>query len=174
MVEFDQYELKELMDEDMIEEIKQKLAPSFCADIILQTIRKRGFKATNAIVDDVIKKRENDSEYKLSEEELRAVKVTYVNEVVNETLNCLEYFSMNFTHKTADESVVFASLSPTFLEIVQLMYYEIANVNDERVHLYSNVIKLFNIWKDKTEEKNKRMVATGRSAFPLGTTTRSV
>lgn len=174
MEAFDQYELKELFDEDTVQEIREKLSSAHFADKILESIRKRGFRETNVIIDDIIKKREDDKGYILSKEEIKEVSVIYTNRVVNETLNRLEYFSMNFTHGTADESVVFASLSPTFLEIVQLLYYNIAINNNERAHYFSNVIKLFNIWKEQTEEKKKRIVATTRSVFPLGATTKSV
>lgn len=174
MKEFDQYELKDLFDEDTIEDIKNKLSSEDCADIILESIQKRGFKDTNIIIDEVLKKREQNKAYKLSKDEIKEIKVVYTNKVINETLNRLEFFSMNFTHGTADESVVFASLSPTFLEIVQLLYYNIAINNNERAHFFSNVIRLFNIWKDKTEEKNKRIVATSRSVFPFGETAKSI
>lgn len=174
MKEFDQYELKELLDEEATEAIKQKLTSEDCANVMLESIQKRGFKTNNTIIADVIQKRKTISGYKLSEEELKAVRVTFVNEVMNETLNCLEFFSMNFTHGTADESVVFASLSPTFLEMVQLLYYNIAINNNERVHYFTNVIKLFDIWKNQVEEKHRRIVATSRSGFPLGATTRGI
>lgn len=70
-------------------------------------------------------------------------------------LNNLEYFSMHFTHKTADESVVYQSLHVTFLEIVRLLYFDICfnNLTTSEKKLYTNVIELYNLWKNKAKEQ---------------------
>ena len=65
-------------------------------------------------------------------------------------LNNIEYFAMNFTHQTADESVVYQSLHSTYLSIMRILYFDIAQNNETgEEKLYTNAIDLFNIWRDK-------------------------
>lgn len=78
--------------------------------------------------------------------------------IVTETLNNLEFFAMHFTHGTADESVVYQSLHQTYLDIVYVLYYNIAVLNElENSKYYTNIIELYKIWKKRdAEEKRKR------------------
>lgn len=50
--------------------------------------------------------------------------------IITDTLNSLEYFAMNFVHEIADESVGFESLAPSYIKFVQLLYCEIAKLNE--------------------------------------------
>lgn len=79
------------------------------------------------------------------------------NEIQIETLNSLEFFAMNFTSEVADETMVFQSLHQTYLNIVQLLYYQIAirntNVKDK---YYTNIIALYHTWSARDlENENK-------------------
>ena len=89
----------------------------------------------------------------------------FMNNIVMETLNNLEFFSMNFNYNIADESVVYQSLHKTFLEVVYLLYYNIA-VNNEPgdKKLFTNIIELYNLWQKKSEEtKNEELNSLRRS-----------
>lgn len=80
----------------------------------------------------------------------------FMGNVVSELLNSMEYFAMNFIHGIADETVVYQSLSRTYIEIVQLLYYNIANNNViGKQLLFTNVTELYRKWYDRySEEKS--------------------
>ncbi len=85
----------------------------------------------------------------------------FINGVLSEALNNMEYFSMHFTHHTADESVVYQSLHITYIELVQMLYYNIAKNNEDAENkLYTNTIELFNIWIDRANEQKQREYAS--------------
>lgn len=91
--------------------------------------------------------------------------------MVRDLLNNLEYFSMNFTHGTADESVVYQSLHKIFIETVQVLYYDIAANNtgaEEKV--YTNTIELYNIWIKRAREQKDNEVAATREQVSKGNT----
>lgn len=65
-------------------------------------------------------------------------------------LNKLEFFSMNFKSKLADEEVLYQSLHQTYIAAVKILYVEIARMNAQpEDKYYTNIITLFNNWKDK-------------------------
>jgi len=73
-----------------------------------------------------------------------------VNSEVRTLLNDLEWFSMSCRYGLADEEMLYQSLQQTYISFVWLVYYYIAsgNINSED-KLYTNVIWLFNTWKDR-------------------------
>lgn len=83
--------------------------------------------------------------------------------VVSNTLNSLEYFSMNFITGVADDSVVFQSLHQTFIVLVQMLYYYIAmqNTNEKDIY-YTNIIGLYKRWVKKDYENEQAV----QSAIP--------
>lgn len=84
-------------------------------------------------------------------------------------LNDLEIFAMHFVHETADETVVYQPLHMSYLEIVRMLYYDIAyaNRNGARKY-YINTIILFNKWKKRSEEKKKKEISGIRSMAETG------
>lgn len=85
----------------------------------------------------------------------------FIREEVNGILNNMEYFAMNFSHGTADDSVIYQSLHQSYIEIVRMLYYNIAKVNTKsHEKYYTNVIDLYNKWIEKMsndEEKVRRL-----------------
>lgn len=84
----------------------------------------------------------------------------FMSSIVTDTLNNLEFFSMHFSHKTADESVVYQSLHQSYLTIVYVLYYNIAIQNcPGKSRYYTNIIELYKIWynrnKNQADEFNK-------------------
>lgn len=86
-------------------------------------------------------------------------------------LNNMEYFSMHFTHKVADESVVYQSLHVTFIEIVHLLYFDISSNNSRSSEkkFYTNTIELYNIWKKKAEKQAIQCAEGDRKNIKRGT-----
>lgn len=76
---------------------------------------------------------------------------------------------MNFTHKTADDSVIYQSLHSSYLSIVRALYYDISSNNKPGGDkLYTNAIELFDIWKDKYLEKKADEIRSKRQATSKG------
>lgn len=86
-----------------------------------------------------------------------------MSRVVNDLLNEMEYFSMNFTHKVADESVVYQSLHQTYMQAVEFLYYNISKNNrpDGR-QFYTNVVELYKIWYKKDKKMRDNVANGGR------------
>lgn len=84
-------------------------------------------------------------------------------------LNNLEIFAMHFVHETADETVVYQPLHMSYLEIVRMLYYDIAyaNRNGARKY-YINTIILFNKWKKRSEEKKQEEISGIRKLAETG------
>lgn len=90
--------------------------------------------------------------------EINKIIETYMNKVVSELLNNLEYFSMYFTHNTADDLVVFQSLHQSYIEIVETMYYNIAHQNEKpESRYYTNVTSLYLKWKKTQIEQQQKV-----------------
>jgi len=91
------------------------------------------------------------------------------SKAVNRILNDMEYFAMNFTHGTADESVVYQSLHQTYLAFVQMFYFNIAlNNMPNGKQFYTNVIALYKIWYEKSENKKSEIITQGRKSIERG------
>lgn len=86
-----------------------------------------------------------------------------------EILNNMEIFAMYFVHETADETVVYQPLHMSYLEIVRMLYYDIAyaNRNGARKY-YINTIILFNKWKERAENKKNKEIFNMRSMAETG------
>lgn len=71
---------------------------------------------------------------------------------------------MCFSHKTADESVVYQSLHQTYLRLVHDLYYNIAVLNVmDGSKFYTNIIELYKKWDERDrEEKNNKINAARR------------
>lgn len=80
---------------------------------------------------------------------------------LQDLLNNLEYFSMNFTSGIADKVTVYRALHQTYLGTVKNLYFPLACQNDQpEDKFYNNIIELYNEWnssdcKNKQEFKKK-------------------
>lgn len=72
-------------------------------------------------------------------------------------VNKLEYFSMNFMCGIADESIVYQSLHQSFFGVISFFYPKICSANSGtgKDKYYTNLINLYNLWKER-EEKYKK------------------
>ena len=72
-------------------------------------------------------------------------------------MNKLEWFSMNFQYKIADEAILYQSLHQTFLSTVWLLYPYICGVNREgQAKYFTNTIWLFNLWRNRLHKLQKK------------------
>lgn len=89
--------------------------------------------------------------------------------LLRDLLNNLEYFAMNFTHNTADETVIYQSLHKVYAETVHWLYYDISvNNNPGEAKLYTNVIELYNIWSAKAKKQKEDETAAARENISKG------
>lgn len=76
-------------------------------------------------------------------------------------LNNLEHMCMNIATKVADEKYIYNSLHQQFFKAINLLYLQISLINtDNKDKYYTNIICVFNIWKDKyikAEKKEKKL-----------------
>lgn len=80
----------------------------------------------------------------------------FLQEIID-TLNELEWFSMNCKYRIADEEILYQSLHQTFLSMVWMLYYFISRKNHSNPDkTYTNVIWLFCIWRDRLAEIKRR------------------
>lgn len=75
-------------------------------------------------------------------------------DTISHLLNTLEWFSMNCRYRLADEKLLYQSLHQTFLSTVWMLYYSISknNLNKEDKY-FTNIIWLFNEWKERLSEQ---------------------
>lgn len=84
-----------------------------------------------------------------------------IEDVIILTLNQLEHMCMYISTKVADERYIYNSLHQQFLKAISLLYISISLINtDNKDKYYTNIIEVFNIWKNKYIkcEKKERKV----------------
>lgn len=97
------------------------------------------------------------------------------NDIICETLNNLEYFSLHFNYGLADKITVYQSLHQTYLKMVQMLYYDISiNNAPGKQKLYTNVIELFNDWKMMAEKQNLDEVKFSKQNLVKGSKAKTI
>lgn len=150
MKNFNANEIKNVIDEKTHDEIKKmNNSEKFAESILLAdriyglNLRLLSVKRKTTVASEVEEKR--------SEKQRQLVAVTFASDVVSKILNNLEYFAFNFTHNVADESVIYQSIAPTYIKLVECLYFSIAEVNvtNSANTYYTNVTELYLTWKNK-------------------------
>lgn len=160
MKNFDSNELCELLSDADIKKLTEIMHSDKMAKCILVADRVFGYELGIDRCVDVIEGENGEKEVLLNTEEVLR---KFMSQIVNKLLNNMEYFSMNFTHKVADESVVFQSLHQTYLEAVQLLYYDISRNNRaDGMQFYTNIVELYKIWYNKNKRNCENVVKGGR------------
>ena len=172
MKEFDRHELNDLLKPEAINNISMIMQNSNFIPTLIKNSQIYGFAENGYKVVDVVNS-EGVVEKRVECDETILIR-EYSNILCN-ALNNAEYFAMNFTHNTADETVVYQSLHKTYLRFMRTVYYDIA-INNEKGEekLYTNAIKLFNLWKDREEETKKEAIEYSRENVHYGTTVRTI
>lgn len=82
-------------------------------------------------------------------------------------LNNLEHMCMNISSKVADEKYIYNSLHQQFFKAIALLYFQISLINiDNKDKYYTNIIYVYNIWKQKYIKAEKREKKLKRKMKP--------
>lgn len=81
-------------------------------------------------------------------------------------LNNLEFFAMYFMNNSADEKIVFQSLHQTYIQGVELLYFDICRNNKSPGvdKYYINVIGLYRLWSDRVSTEREKLLENSRKA----------
>lgn len=151
---FNAEEMQKLFDEDKqakIEEIKESNA--FLVALIKADLKYdiNLFEMSEEQKQKLIEELEKTDSEKKENKVYRLV----INNLVHDCLNNAEYFAMFFTHNVADETVIYQSISPSYIEMVTGLYTTISKNNKDDVKLYTNVIKLYKRWEEMRLKQKK-------------------
>lgn len=167
MNNFDIYELQDNFSTSQLDKLAEiNESKEFAKVVVAASIRfnvplnKNLFKATE--VD------EDGEKHQAVRVDAGAIVNDFMNGIVCEVLNNMEFFAMHFTHNVADETVVYQSLHKTYLEMVRVLYYNIAKNNKDAQKLYTNVIELFNKWKKESLAQQHKVMHGTRGAIIKG------
>lgn len=96
-------------------------------------------------------------EEKIPEEKEIEYYIFFYFGIMDDTLNKLEAFAMALNENVAEELLLYPSLHQTFLKAVKLFYPRFVKRNHSSCHkYYTNIIKLFNLWEDRSNKENER------------------
>ncbi len=155
MNRFDLSELKSNLSKEDIEELKNKLRNPNTIYVVYNAINIYGMRDAKLFNQDM-SSYVHSNEEKDQEEETELIKKieNFIIHEVAELLNDLEYFALYFTHKSADNSVVYQSLHQTYLCAIEKLYYHISRKNEYPYEkYYTNIIKLYSEWKETYNNK---------------------
>lgn len=80
-----------------------------------------------------------------------------IKNIICDVLNSLEYDCMYIVTKVADDKYIYNSLHQQFLKTIALLYLEISLINvDNKDKYYTNIIHVYNLWKNKYIKSIKR------------------
>lgn len=173
MESFDKDELKEIFSNETFKKINEIMKSEEFYKAVVLIGENHGMCSKN-LIKKVIESDEDGKDKVKYEINKGKVHEEFINKVVCETLNNLEYFSMNFIYNTADESTIYQSISKTYLDVVKVLYYNIAINNDAEQKLFTNTIELFNIWKKKSESQKNEIIKFSRGNVSKGKKAKSV
>lgn len=156
MYVFDYDELKELLNKNDMNQIEQIRTSNIFIQSVIEADKIYGLDLNaDKYININIDNKTNTAEISING---TMIITKFMGNIVNEILNSLEFFAMHFSHETADESVVYQSLHQTYLEIIYILYYNIAIKNQSgKSKYYTNVIELYEKWnaRNKSEMNDK-------------------
>ena len=75
---------------------------------------------------------------------------------LEDLMNNLEYFSMNFVTGIADKETVYRAIHQTYFATIKRLYFQIARLNEQpKDKFYNNIIELYKEWTYKDGEITK-------------------
>ena len=167
MNNFDIHELQDNFSRVQLERLADIINSDQFAEIVIEA----SIRYNTPINEKLIRPKEieeGNKKYSTIEINKTALVNDFMNDIVCEVLNNMEFFAMHFTHNVADESVVYQSLHKTYLEMVSVLYYNIAKNNIDTQKLYTNVIGLFNTWKRASMKQRKKAIFGTRNVIIKG------
>lgn len=160
MINFDQNELDEKLSRADIQSLQEIMKSEKIATIIVMADMVYGLGLGSEECINTIKTEDGKEVVSVNKEKILRM---FMSEIVNKLLNNMEYFSMYFTHKVADESVVYQSLHQTYIELTQLLYYNMARNNKlNGMCFYTNAVELYKIWYNRYKIKKDNVADRGR------------
>ncbi len=153
MKEFDDYELHEIFADNELTKLKEKFNSIEYVRAIIELNQRYDFGMQ------LCKKFENEDDLeKITEEDKSNIIKCFNAKFCTPVMNNIEHFAMYFTHNVADESVIYQSLAPTYLEMCRFFYYNIAICSKSgQTKLYRNLKNLYEIWNKRTEEARRQI-----------------
>lgn len=173
MLRFEESEAGILLEKDKYDQLKAKTKTKEFSNAVLAADYIYGLKISKDIIISGDNQDGNDENIKKAVElkgEM-AAKAFMIDEVSG-VLNNIEYFAMNFAHGVADDSVVYRSLHQSYIDIMQLLYFNISNLNNSsNDKYYLNAIELYNKWKSQKDRdiNEKNIIDMTREAKNKGT-----
>ena len=167
--EFDIAEAGELFNKNQLNELDKIQYSEKFIKAVIETYRVYNLFPETDIFEKVEKVNEDGEKEQLIRVDLKKLILSFMHNNVNSILNNMEYFATNFSHNTADDSVVYQSLHQTYIEIVRILYYNIAKLNKPlQTKYYTNVIELYNKWNKKRDDQLKKMKEGSRNMVDKG------
>lgn len=167
--DFDKKECDKIFTKEQNKALKAAISDKEFVAAVMQAVK---IFSLNGILDASIEG--VDEENHIIKLNTNQVAISFMDLIVTEIMNDMEYFAMNFTHKLADETVVYSSLHQTYIEIMQLLYYQISQMNDSvEEKYYTNAIELYKTWKGQLNDKEEQLYKKLRIP-ELGTKARNI
>ncbi len=154
---FDNKELAEYITEDDKDKLKEIQSSNNFFDVVI-----RANSIYNLGIDkDIIESYNNQDFTHIYSETNSQIISTFFGSFIAKVLNNMEFFALHFTHNVADETVVYKSLHQTYIDLVQMLYYNIASKNPLSPSKYfTNIIELYEIWYNRSV-KDEDLFANG-------------
>lgn len=157
--DFDKFELNELFTKDQVEHLKGLQKTNLFIQSIIEADTIYDLDLDYQIFDYHLNYQgsktitEEEDPFVLSIDQKQII-VAFMSHLIADVLNNMEYFALHFSHKTADESVVYQSLHQSYFRLITYLYYYIAKQNENPSDkYYTNSIDLFKKWRN---EKNRQ------------------
>ena len=167
--EFDIAEAGELFNKNQLNELDKIQYSEKFIKAVIETYRVYNLFPETDIFEKVETVNEDGEKEQLIRVDVTKLILSFMHNNVNSILNNMEYFATNFSHNTADDSVVYQSLHQTYIEIVRILYYNIAKLNKPlQTKYYTNVIELYNKWNKKRDDQLKKMKEGSRNMVDKG------
>lgn len=161
---FDNIEMNELLNNKLLNEYNNIIKSEKFIETIFEVNQLLGLNLKGCETRELVQTPNNTPNKIRFEVNSSQLANDFFKNYVSNILNNAELFAMSFTHGIADESVIFQSIYPTYLELCNTLYYEIARCSSPgKAKLYTNVIKLYNDWKEKSKKQNEKAKDSYRS-----------
>lgn len=160
MKDFDENELTEIFSDKEIANLKKIYTSKVFLDAIVRINETYGLNLNGFETELILTGDSNTRKKSISVDTDKALSDFYTK-YISGLLNNMELFSMYFTHCVADESVVYQSLYPTYIEMCQALYYDISKCSSKGgPKLYRNVQMLYMQWNAKAKSANTKVSDT--------------
>lgn len=170
---FDIKELETFLSEDDTKHLKEIQTSDNFFDIIINANLIYNLGLSEQAIE-LYKKTDKDFVKEAANPHLEILS-RFLNKLIIKVLNNMEYFALHFTHNVADETVVYKSLHQTYIEAVQMFYYNIATCNPiSPSKYYTNIIELYEAWNVKFTEAEENFVSGVRNFGSKGTVIESI